>query len=137
MISLNMESYLTLVITLIGSLGGVEAIKYVVNLKTNKQRELLGVSEKQLEVLESQLTILRGQIDWLEAALKEKNARLDTVYDEQMASEKRLLDLHAAKSVLEIELERLRYWRCNRAKCRERVPPQPGVSFEDETGGAS
>lgn len=117
----------TSIIAIIGSLGGWECIKWIINRRANKRLAEAEASNSEVGVFERQLTILQTQleksgqtIDFYQQQLQEKEERFakqtDIVRDlqSQMFAEK------DARHNSELELAIV---RCKDLECPFRQPP--------------
>lgn len=112
--------YWEIIATIIGALGGWEAIKYLINRKTNKRKEEAEADSVEFGVLKETITFLQEQLheQVMQDAEKEKRfveqtMRLRKVQDENS-------HLMKEKSQLELDLQR---YKCIREKCANRQPP--------------
>lgn len=97
---------------MLGSLGGWELVKYLINRKSNAR-----ISEAEADSAE--FHILKEQIEFLQEQLKQKEERFaeQTQLVRNLNSE--VIELTKTKGVLELELQK---YRCIRAKCAQREP---------------
>lgn len=106
-------------LALIGALGGLEAIKWIVNFyvnrKTNARKE-----DAAADSIENENE--RKQVDWLEKRLIERDAKIDAIYVELRHEQSaHLEDIHK-KHELELKLKESDMKRCEVRKCLEREP---------------
>ena len=94
------------------ALGGWEAIKYLINRKSNSRK-----AEAEADSVE--FTVLRQTVEFLQTQLQEKEERfaLQTELVRNLNAE--VLELTKAKGKIELELQT---YRCIRKKCGEREP---------------
>ena len=105
--------------TVIGALGGWEAIKYFINRSTNKR-----IAESEADSVE--FGVLKETIMFLQEQLSEK-VRLDAEKEKRFTEQTDRLrkvqddnyDLMKEKSRIELELQR---YKCIRPKCGDRQP---------------
>jgi hypothetical protein len=102
---------------MIVALGGFEAVKYFINLKSNRRKAAADASGASTDVLIKQLDTLSKRVDNAEADLRESNDRCTILLEEK-------LSLVQEKAELEIELTKVRFWKCEVEKCKKRIPPQ-------------
>jgi hypothetical protein len=115
-----------IIVSVIGALGGWEAIKYLLNRKSNQRTAM---AEADL----SQFHTLQETIQFLQTQLKEKEER----FAEQTAIVRKLnldiLDLIKEKGAMEVELVMV---RCNDTECpfrqppNAKTPPKAGLTME-------
>lgn len=103
---------LEVITTIIGVLGGWEAIKYFINRKTNARK-----AEAEADSVE--FSVLRDTVEFLETQLKEKEERFaeQTKLVRQLNSE--VLELTKQNGQLELDLNR---YRCVVEHCGGRKP---------------
>jgi len=112
--------YWEILATIIGTLGGWEAIKYLINRKTNKRVAESEADSVEFGVLKETIIFLQEQMHNMVVADAEKEKRfveqtnrLSKVQDENS-------QLQKEKSQLELDLQR---YKCVREKCTNRQPP--------------
>lgn len=101
-----------IIASVIGAIGGWEAIKYFINRKTNKRKEEAEADSVEFGVLKDTAEFLQQQLHDKEQRFCEQTDRLRKVQDEYFA----LMKQHAQT---ELELQR---FRCVRPKCAQREP---------------
>ena len=94
------------------ALGGWEAIKYLINRKSNSRK-----AEAEADSVE--FTVLRQTVEFLQTQLQEKEERfaLQTELVRKLNAE--VLELTKDKGKVELELQT---YRCIRKKCGQREP---------------
>lgn len=104
----------------IGALGGLEAIKWVVNFyvnrKTNARKE-----DASADSMENENE--RKQVDWLEKRLAERDAKIDAIYAELRQEQSAHLDDIHKKHELELKLKEAEIKKCDVHGCANRQPP--------------
>jgi len=111
-----MADYLTLAITIIGSLGGIEALKLILYRNTNRQKEAISVVDANLNVTIRTVELLKGQIEHMNTLLKERSGKIDSLYLElRSLQEERIKHIQL--------IERAKYWKCYVKGCNNRKPP--------------
>ena len=105
--------------SVIAALGGWEAVKYLINRKTNKRKEEAEADSVEFGVLKETITFLQEQLNEQvrldaekEKRFVEQTKRLRKVQDDNYS-------LLKAKSKLELELQT---YRCVVKKCAKREP---------------
>lgn len=98
--------------TVIGAVGGWEAIKYLINRKTNSRKAEAEADSVEFEVL-------RQTTEFLQVQLKEKEERFAEQTELVRSLNTEVLDLTKEKGRLELELQK---YRCIVAKCPKREP---------------
>lgn len=118
-------------LALIGTLGGLEAIKWVVNFyvnrKTNARKEdaAADAAENENE---------RKQIAWLEERIAQRDAKIDALYIElRHEQQAKLEDIHKRHGI-ELQLKDAEYNRCEMPdnECHRRIPPRRRIGFIKE-----
>lgn len=118
-------------LALIGALGGLEAIKWVVNFyvnrKTNARKEdaAADAAENENE---------RKQIAWLEERIAQRDAKIDALYIElRHEQQAKLEDIHKRHGI-ELQLKDAEYNRCEMPdnECHRRIPPRRRIGFIKE-----
>lgn len=109
-----------IIATILGALGGWEAIKYFINRKTNKRVAESEADSVEFNVLKETVIFLQEQMHAMvlddadkEKRFVEQTTRLRKVQDENA-------ELQRKNSSLELELQR---YKCIRPKCADRQPP--------------
>ncbi len=111
---------LTDYLTIIGALGGWEAIKWCVNFffnrKLNRRKDIASVDSLEIDNQ-------KKQVDWLEERLLQRDTKIDSLYIElrQLQSEK--MKIIYDKHSLELKLQEAIIRRCDIRGCKSRQPP--------------
>lgn len=107
-------------LALIGALGGLEAIKWIVNFyvnrKTNARKE-----DATADSMEDENE--RKQVDWLEKRLAERDAKIDAIYVELRQEQAEKLQFIYDKHELELKLKEAEIKKCDVRGCSNRQPP--------------
>ena len=110
-------------LALIGALGGLEAIKWVINFyvnrKTNARKE--GAAADSMENENE-----RKQIAWLEERIAQRDAKIDTIYVELRQEQAAHLDEIYKRHGIELKQKEAEMRRCDIRKCDR---PQPLIPF--------
>lgn len=118
-------------LALIGALGGLEAIKWVVNFyvnrKTNARKEdaAADAAENENE---------RKQIAWLEERIAQRDAKIDALYIELRHEQQAKLEEIHKRHGIELQLKDAEYNRCEMPdnECHRRIPPRRRIGFIKE-----
>lgn len=102
-----------IILSIIGALGGWEAIKYLLNRKSNQRTAM---AEADL----SQFHTLQETIQFLQSQLKEKEERFAEQTNIVRKLNLDIIDLLKDKGAMEVELVRV---RCDDDDCPFRQPP--------------
>jgi peptidoglycan hydrolase CwlO-like protein len=127
-----MNEYLTLAVTLVSALGGIELLKMFFGYRANRQKESFNVTDVNLDLLKKQIEMMNEQIDTYNTKLTERNAKIDGVYAELRKCEEDYIRLLGELNDTKLDLERATYWKCLVCKCAKRRPPQLEVEPEGE-----
>ncbi len=115
-------------ITLIGALGGLEAIKYLLesirNRRTNKRKEAAGAASMELDNRSKEQDMAQKHNAYLEQQLQERNLKVDAMYkaNEQLIEEKTQLLIENGQK--DVAIEAAENARCNVNGCLNRQPPR-------------
>lgn len=107
-------------LTILGALGGLEAIKWMVNFyvnrKTNARKEdaVADAAENENE---------RKQVAWLEERIAQRDAKIDAIYVELRQEQAEKLNLIHKNHGLELKNTELTYKKCDVRGCPNRKPP--------------
>ena len=106
-------------LAILGAIGGLEAIKWIVNFyvnrKTNARKE-----DATADSMEDENE--RKQVDWLEKRLAERDAKIDTIYVELRQEQAAHLDEIHKRHETDLKLKESDMKRCEVRKCLEREP---------------
>lgn len=148
---MNWENLITTIVGLIGTLGGWEGIKYLINRKSNKRISESEADKKEIEADAAKFHLYDERIEELRTANAELNkqnlellkagARKDDIIEDQKNKIRELQDLRIEdiKRNAELEKEKLFYksWHCQREygrskeDCKRRKPAQnPPLKYE-------
>lgn len=107
-------------LAILGAIGGLEAIKWIVNFyvnrKTNARKE-----DATADSMEDENE--RKQVDWLEKRLAERDAKIDAIYVELRQEQAEKLQLIHDKHELELKLKEAEIKKCDVRGCSNRQPP--------------
>ena len=106
-------------ITILGTLGGLEAIKWMVNFYVNRKTDARK-EDATADSMEDENE--RKQVDWLEKRLAERDAKIDTIYVELRQEQAAHLDEIHKRHETELKLKESDMKRCEVRKCLEREP---------------
>ncbi|UBD15013.1 hypothetical protein [Bacteroides salyersiae] len=107
-------------LAIIGTLGGFEAIKWVVNFyvnrKTNARKE-----DASADAMENENE--RKQVAWLEDRISQRDAKIDALYIELRQEQAAHLDEIHKRHETELKLKEAEMKRCDVRGCGKRQPP--------------
>lgn len=107
-------------LTILGALGGFEAIKWIVNFyvnrKTNARKEdaAANAAENENE---------RKQVAWLEDRIAQRDAKIDALYVELRQEQSAHLEEIHKRHEVELKLKEAEMKRCDVRGCQNRQPP--------------
>ncbi len=107
-----MSDIAQIILSIIGAIGGWEAIRYLINRKSNKRKEEAEADSVEFAVLRDTMVFLQEQLNEKEQRFAEQTSILRNTQSE-------VLDLTKNKGELELELQR---YRCVVPKCASRQP---------------
>ena len=108
----TLQTIIASIISMVGALGGWEAVKYMINRKYNKRKE-------EAEADSVEFNVLRETVDFLQTQLQEKEKRFAEQTDVMRKLNTDVLELTKAKAQLELDLQR---YRCVVKNCVKREP---------------
>lgn len=109
---MNVSTMIEMIVAVIGALGGWEAVKYLINRKTNQRKAEAEADSAEFGVLKETTAFLQQQLHEKEQRFCEQTDRLRKVQDDYFA----LMKEHAQT---ELDLQR---FRCVVKKCPNREP---------------
>lgn len=115
-------------LTIIGALGGLEAIKWIVNFyvnrKTNARKEDASADAAEIQNLLSVISNLSGQLDKADARMTTRDGKVDFLYSEN--NKLRADNLEHIKKIyeLELQLKEAEIKKCDMRGCTSRKPPR-------------
>lgn len=107
-----MSNIVEIIISVIGAIGGWEAVRYLINRKANKRKE-----EAEADAVE--FNVLRETMVFLQERLKAEEQRIEEQTTILRERQNEILDLTKKQGELELELQR---YRCVVPKCANRQP---------------
>ena len=107
-----MSDIAQIIISIIGAIGGWEAVRYLINRKSNKRKEEAEADAVEFNVLRDTMLFLQEQLNEKEQRFAEQTSILRDTQSE-------VLELTKSKGELELELQR---YRCVVPKCVNRQP---------------
>lgn len=107
-------------LTILGALGGLEAIKWIVNFYVNR-RTNARKEDASADAMENENE--RKQIAWLEERIAQRDAKIDAIYVELRYEQSAHLDDIHKKHELELKLKEAEIKKCDVRGCMNRQPP--------------
>jgi chromosome segregation ATPase len=107
-----MTEAVQIIATIIGAIGGWEAIRYLLNWKTNGRRE-------EAETDSVEFKVLSEAVEFLQKQLKDKEERFAQQTDLLRKANAEILEITKEKGQLELDLQR---YKCVVQKCPNREP---------------
>lgn len=112
---------------LIGALGGLEAIRWVisswVNRKTNARKEDASADAAEIENLLSVIEKLNKQIERYDERLKQRDDKVDSIYHELRTVQNEVQTWTQRYHELELGWKEAEVKRCDVRGCSNRRPP--------------
>lgn len=114
-------------LTIIGTFGGVEAIRWGitswVNRKTNARKEDASADGAEIQNLLTVINTLKDEIARITSEKSKRDEKVDYLYAELRKSEEKVLDLIREKHELELRLKEAEIKKCDVRGCPNRQPP--------------
>lgn len=107
-------------LTILGALGGLEAIKWVVNFYVNRKTDARK-EDAAADAVENENE--RKQVAWLEARITQRDTKIDAIYVELRQEQAEKLQLIYDKHELELKLKESEIKKCDVRGCGNRQPP--------------
>ena len=107
-------------LTILGALGGLEAIKWVVNFYVNRKTDARK-EDAAADAAENENE--RKQVAWLEARITQRDTKIDAIYVELRQEQAEKLQLIHDKHELELRLKESEIKKCDVRGCSNRQPP--------------
>jgi uncharacterized protein YlxW (UPF0749 family) len=98
-------------LTILGALGGLEAIKWVVNFYVNRKTDARK-EDAAADAAENENE--RKQVAWLEARITQRDTKIDAIYVELRQEQAEKLQLIHDKHELELRLKESEIKKCSR-----------------------
>lgn len=122
---MNIE--LTDIITIVGTMGGIEGVKWAVrawlNRKTDARKEDAAADGMEIQNLLSVITNLSGQLDKSDIRMVARDGKVDFLYSENNKLREDNLELIKKIHELELRLQETEVKRCDIRGCTNRIPP--------------
>lgn len=118
---------LTNIITIIGTMGGIEAFRQAItawrNRKTDARKE--DAAADSLEIDNE-----KKQVSWLEDRITQRDLKIDALYAELRKEQSDKLDEIQKRHEAELSLKDAEHNRCDRSDsdCGRRIPPRLGIN---------
>ncbi len=115
------------IVLLIGALGGLEAVKWLihswVNRKTNARKEDASANAAEIDNLLSVIEKLNKQIERYDERLKQRDDKVDSIYRELRTVQNEVQTWTQKYHELELAWKEADVKRCNVRGCGNRRPP--------------
>ena len=118
-------------ITILGTLGGLEAIKWMVNFYVNRKTDARK-EDASADSMEDENE--RKQVDWLEDRIAQRDTKIDAIYVELRNEQNdKLIWIHKCHE-LALQLKDAEHNRCDRPDndCSRRIPPRRVTITKDK-----
>ncbi|WP_303208335.1 hypothetical protein [Bacteroides oleiciplenus] len=114
-------------LALIGALGGIKAIEWVVNFfvnrKTNARKEDASADAAEIQNLLNVISNLSGQLDKSDVRMTSRDGKVDFLYSENNKLKAEKLELIKKNYELELRLKEAEIKKCDVRGCSNRQPP--------------
>lgn len=107
-------------LTILGALGGLEAIKWIVNFYVNRKTDARK-EDAAADAAENENE--RNQVAWLEERIAQRDTKIDAIYVELRQEQAEKLQLIYDKHELELRLKESEIKKCDVRGCSNRQPP--------------
>ena len=107
-------------LTILGALGGLEAIKWIVNFYVNRKTDARK-EDAAADAAENENE--RKQVAWLEERIAQRDTKIDAIYVELRQEQAEKLQLIHDKHELELRLKESEIKKCDVRGCSNRQPP--------------
>ena len=107
-------------LTILGALGGLEAIKWIVNFYVNRKTDARK-EDAAADAAENENE--RKQVAWLEERIAQRDTKIDAIYVELRQEQAEKLQLIHDKHELELRLKESEIKKCDVRVCSNRQPP--------------
>ena len=107
-------------LTILGALGGLEAIKWIVNFYVNRKTDARK-EDAAADAAENENE--RKQVAWLEERIAQRDTKIDAIYVELRQEQAEKLQLIYDKHELELRLKESEIKKCDVRGCSNRQPP--------------
>lgn len=121
-----MNEVITIILAIVGSLGGWEAIKWLLTRKANKRTAAATADQAEIHTEEAEFVYLRKRIEFSEQQMADKERRFAEQTEVLRTSQRELLDATLENGKLMAEIAALKAERalklCERRGCKQRQP---------------
>jgi len=111
-------------ISILATIGGIEGIKFLFNLKANKRKAEASAKTDEINARTQEFDLYKRQIEYLQDRLEARDTKVDILYKELREKEDQVLRLTAENNALELKAQEADMWRCNILDCDHRIPPK-------------
>lgn len=116
-----MKIELTDILTIVGTMGGIEGIKWAIRAWVNRATDARK-EDAAADALE--IDNEKTQVSWLEDRITQRDLKIDALYVELRQAQNDKLQLVYEKHALELELKEANYNKCLIYDCTKREPPR-------------
>lgn len=121
-----MSDVVTIILSILGSLGGWEAIKWLLTRRANKKIAAATAGQAEIQTEEAEFIYLRKRIEFCEQQMAEKEKRFAEQTEVLRQAQRELLDMTIENGKLLAEIAALKAERamklCERKGCAQRQP---------------
>ena len=121
-----MSDVVTIILSILGSLGGWEAIKWLLTRRANRKIAAATAGQAEIQTEEAEFIYLRKRIEFCEQQMAEKEKRFAEQTDVLRQAQRELLDMTIENGKLSARIASLEAERamklCERKGCAQRQP---------------
>lgn len=121
-----MNEIVPIILSILGSLGGWEAIKWLLTRKANKRTATATADQAEIQTEEAEFIYLRKRIEFCEQQMAEKEKRFSEQTEVLRTAQRELLEMTIENGKLMAEIAALKAERalklCERRGCKQRQP---------------
>ncbi len=114
----------TAIITIVSALGGIELVKYLLNLRSNFVKAKAEATHAENNVLDDYVEGWKSLYDKQAVELARKDTRIDTLFKQLDLFRGMNEDLRKENTILQIDNIKKDYARCDVDNCTKRTPPR-------------
>lgn len=124
---MNLRCWMDEWLKIIGALGGLEAIKWIINFfvnrRTNARKEDASADGAEMQNLLVVINTLKDEVARVMSEKLKRDEKVDYLYVELRKTEEKILEMIREKYELEMRLKEAGIKRCDVRGCTNRLPP--------------
>lgn len=110
------------------AMGGWELVKHLLNRKANKKKHEAEAEVAETKADTEEFHLLKEQLEFCQQQLVEKEIRFAEQTEHVRKLNQKIFEQAKEIATLEIAKAHAKTWRCEKGKCKLRLPPQPGLA---------